>query len=174
MTEALDAHQFPRKTGVKVIGRDARREFFVPVLLGQVQGFAEGDLRQLPSSLVGPLAPGVVDEDSSHRIRGCLVKVRARLPVPHRNVAAQAHPGLVHQGRGLERVVEALAIHAILGDATQLAVDDVGQLSLGPVLTAGHLAEQTRDVKGLFGVHVWVIFWIWLSRIGDLAALSGV
>jgi hypothetical protein len=58
----------------------------------------------------GPAPAGAVDEDAPHRLGRGAEKVRAILPVGL-GVAAEAEPGLVHEGGGLQRLGGGFAVH---------------------------------------------------------------
>jgi hypothetical protein len=67
--------------------------------------------------------PGLVDEDSAHRLGCRREEMRAVAPVGLM-IASEAHPGLVHEGGGLERLTGWLARHLGGREAAQLVIDE--------------------------------------------------
>src|SRR5262249_43632476 len=95
--------------------------------------------------LLPGLAAGRVDQDAPHGLGRRRKEVSPAVPDPVRVAADQPQVGLMHQGRGLERLTRRLAGQLLSSQAAQLVVDQreqrAGRLPLPPVVGF----EDTRD-----------------------------
>ena len=111
---------------------------------GQVDD-VERDARLVAAALGAAALAGVVDEHLAHGARRRAEEVRAVLPAGGR-VADEAHVGLVHQGRGVQRVVRALVAQALPRDDQQLLVDQRQELLRGLRAARAHVLQHARDL----------------------------
>ncbi len=117
-----------------------------PGFVGNRKCLGEGDLHGPAATLLIVLGTREVDKDAAHQPGGHRQKVRAVLPVDALHVD-ETQIGFVHQRRRLQAVTGALAGHATLRDAVQLAVDERNQLLERGVITAVPVHEQAGDVR---------------------------
>jgi hypothetical protein len=102
--------------------------------------------------LSGAASPGVIDQDPAHGLGRDGEEVPAILP-EHPVLIDQAEEGLVHQGRGLERVIGALAAKLAGGDRAQLRVDERHQLVESCVASRAPGIQEAGDLTRLATAH---------------------
>jgi hypothetical protein len=92
----------------------------------------------------------VVDQDLTHGARGDAHEVPAALGLRSRALSTQADPGLVHEGRGLQRVTGSFALQTHVGSPVQLGVDEGKQALSGLCVPfAETLQEKCGGLVGL-------------------------
>ena len=103
--------------------------------------------RPAAAALESAAAPGMVHQDPPHRHARDRHEVLPGLPrlVP---LLHQAHVRLVHERRGLQRVIGALAAEETRRQGPQLLVDQREQVGHGLVVAAAGLRQKPRDLPG--------------------------
>jgi hypothetical protein len=91
---------------------------------------AQGHLPRAAATLGGEVLSGMVDEDSSHHLRGDAIELRAILPLPLALID-EAHVCLVDEGRGLQGMAGVLAPHGGCRSSVKLSIYDWKQALAG-------------------------------------------
>lgn len=97
-------------------------------------------------ALRGTALPRMVHQHVAHRSGGEGEEVGAVAHLGH-GAAEQAHVGLVHQGRDLQRVPARLALELGAGQPAQLVVDLRHQIGLGAAVAGPRTLQQGRDAR---------------------------
>lgn len=84
-------------------------------------GFVERLDEGAAAALETGFAPGVVDENSAHRLRSRLEELNSVLPLDVE--ANELGVGLVHESRRLKSVLLALRLHVVRSKTAELVVD---------------------------------------------------
>jgi flavin-dependent dehydrogenase len=169
LTEALDAHRFPLKGGVKVIGQDAKSEFFVPVLR---------DTYQVRRSVFDKLLLERAEQSGAEFRRGEVVEVI-------RDDESQAVTGLRYKDEeGEIRAVECRYLADASGQSIVLSKLGVaGKRKLNPtfdkqVALFTHVEGARRD-PGQMGNNTFIFYdklhhWAWFIPISPTITSVGV
>ena len=104
------------------------------------------DAGRARAALGGVPRPGMIDEHGAHHVGGDGEEVRPVLPRLAWMLLREAHVGLVHQRRRLQRVVRTLAAQMPRRDAAQLRVDQLHEAGEGGGVSAGPVPQQPRDL----------------------------
>lgn len=162
--EIAELHQF-RLAGFK--GRQPLERFMdlqeMVVLGGSSIGYGAVihiESFQATAMAQSPAPSGVVDEDVAHGFGGRANEMSAVIPARLR-IAAQAEPGFVHKGGGLQRVSGRLVRHSRRRDATQFLVHQRqqfgGRVRIAPIdaleyerhiTHGGRALSQKNPLKG--------------------------
>ena len=92
-------------------------------------------------------AAGMVHQDAPHHLRGDGEELAPVLP-GGRALAEQAEVGLVHEGRGLQRVARPLATQAVRRPPPQLLVDQRKEAVAGGDVPLAPGLQQLRHFQG--------------------------
>ena len=87
----------------------------------------------------------MLNQNAPHQLGRNREKVRAILPL-HALVIHQAHVGFIDQGRGLQAVAGALALHVVACQAVEFLIDDGGQPFERALVSVAPGAEQLAYV----------------------------
>src|SRR5688500_5007834 len=98
------------------------------------------------------MAPSIVDEDPAHHLRGDREKVRAIVPL-NISLVDQTNECFVDKSRSLESVTSTLAVHVVMGQPVQLAIDHRRQVIKSCLVSVAPVQKQLSDVQLFAVVH---------------------
>ena len=112
------------------------------------RGIRQRDALVCAAALLRARAPRMVDEHAPDGLRRDREEVRPPLPI-RALLVDEPHVGLVHERRGLQRVVRPLLTQAALGDRVQLSVQEPHELVHRRVIAVSRAIERVAG-KGSF------------------------
>ncbi len=115
--------------------------------LGLFFGLVQSQLADVAAALGGPMTAGVVDQDLAHQLRRDGKEMGAVLPL-RQILRDHAHVSFMNQSCALQRVFGAFALKVMLGNATQLVVNEGHQRIESFSISAAPSHQQLCDLTG--------------------------
>jgi hypothetical protein len=125
------------------------RQQIARVLLEQLDHLLQRHALAAGDALVRPATPRVVDQHAAHSARGDAQEVLAVREADGVGGTGEPQPGLVDQGRRLQRVAGGALTHRAGGESAQLLVDQRQELVGGVRVAGAHPLQEARDRLGV-------------------------
>ena len=104
------------------------------------------------TALCVEMAASIVDQNAPHHLCSDREKVRAVIPL-NISLIDETDKCFVDQRRGLQRMAPALAVHIVMGQTMQLAVNQRRQMVESCLVSGAPIQKQLGDVQLFAVVH---------------------